>query len=84
MANSDLLYELADGNPGAFSVVSQLESKELRALKRTSLRGSDIWIGYRDICGEDMVKFTEMIKDETLFDAVAATPDWKFMHENEK
>jgi len=78
MSGSNLMYELAEGNPGALSVVSRLDYAELAKLIRTDLRGSLIWIGYKDICNEDMSILNQKIIDGTIEGLVHDTPDYKY------
>lgn len=76
------MYELAEGNPGALSVVSRLDFVDLEALKETDLRGSMIWVGYKDICGEDIAVFKNKIADRTIEKLVHKTPDYKWLMKN--
>ena len=66
----DTLVELSDGIPGAISVLVECmngghQSTVLR-LKDLGIRGSAIWILYKDRCKCDLQKMVEM---------VAVTPD---------
>lgn len=68
----DALTTLAQGNPGALTAMSALVKDseftpvDLAILQAAQLRGSDIWIGYKDICGYDIAKFRQMLSDHTL------------------
>lgn len=78
MSGSNLMYELAGGNPGALSVVGRLDFAGLTQLKQTDLRGSMIWVGYKDICGEDIELFKDKIFDHSIEGLVHETPDYKY------
>ena len=57
----DLAILMCEGNPGALSVIMQLIQSEntiaLLNLDDMNIRGTQIWIGYKDYCGEDINKF---------------------------
>lgn len=78
MAGSNLMYELANGNLGAWTVVSQLDYAHLEQLNHTEVRGSMIWVGYKDICKQDIEAFKRKLSDGSLEVLVMATPDWKY------
>lgn len=82
MSGSNLMYELSEGNPGALNVVSHLDYRELAILVRTQLRGSMIWVGYKDICKEDIETFKEKIDNGSIESLVKETPDWDFFVKN--
>lgn len=80
MVGSSLMYSLADGNPGALTVVSKLNWVDLIALDKTMIRSSMIWVGFKDICKEDIKEFKKKLHNNTLQDAVMKTPDWKYLY----
>lgn len=80
MAGSQLMYELSEGNPGALSVVSRLDYRHLALLKHMGISGQFIWIGYKDICDEDIEKFKLKIEDGSIEKEVKATNDWEYYH----
>lgn len=49
--------ELCLGNIGAAKVLSMLSPKEVVMLERTDLKGSEIWVEYKDNCEEDIYLF---------------------------
>ena len=60
---------LAEGNPGGLTILARiLESRGLVGfdtllhLDDMNIRGSQIWIGYKDYCKEDLNKFVEAVK----------------------
>ena len=72
--NSDttlnVLLKLAEGNPGAISVLKQMLSSPdpmssmlFVVLEDMNMRGSQIWVGYKDHCGENLEKFMQCLKD---------------------
>lgn len=67
---------LAEGNPGAASVIGKvLENSEfglidLAHLDDDDIYGADIWIGYKDVCKQDLGNFLEMARNHTLKNAI--------------
>lgn len=64
----DLAIKMGEWNPGGLNVVMQLLKMEdgwmrLLDLDDMNIRGSQIWVGYKDHCGEDINKFIEAIKN---------------------
>ena len=62
------LMKMAEGNPGAISVLYDLMPKEhavicLLHLDDMNIRGSKIWIGYKDFCNSDIDLFYTLIMD---------------------
>ena len=82
MTNDTDIYHLSEGNPGALSVLMQLDFNHLVALNRTDLRGSMIWVAYKDICAEDITTLRREIEAGTIEDKVKATPEWEYYSEN--
>lgn len=63
-AMMEKVIELAEGNPGAITVLAQLQSMpELidYLLYETNKRGPDIWVLYKDMCHEDIEAFCMLI-----------------------
>lgn len=61
MAPMDAIVEMADGNPGATHVMSQLLQPNLVdglmnicRLDDLELYGPDIWLAYKNICNSDI------------------------------
>ena len=60
----EMLYEMSEGNPGALDVLGQLVAHKTQNwagglglilnLDTHRIYGSDIWVLYKDICGEDI------------------------------
>ena len=57
----DVLVELAEGNPGALSVLLEIcgagRSELLLKLREAGVKGSAIWTTYKDENGEDLESF---------------------------
>ena len=68
MSPMDIMFKLSEGNPGAINVMGQMLQEEVGFLYILSLDdmnmwGSQIWVGYKDYCGEDIKKFIEAVKN---------------------
>ena len=63
----DLAVLLSEGNPGGLSVVMQIlngpQPLALLSMDDMNIRGTQIWVGYKDYCGEDIDKFLKCLKD---------------------
>lgn len=64
MITEDRIAKLADGNPGALSVVIQaieenvlFATSGLERLDKAGIRGSDIWVLFKDICESNLFAF---------------------------
>ena len=69
----DLMVKMSEGNPGALSVLVKLMATDdpldimlVLHLDDMNIRGAQIWIGYKDHCGEDIEKFKEAIRNRDL------------------
>ncbi len=65
----DVLEKMSNGNPGALNVLNRIiDKKEEQGFKlilkmdSLGLRGSSIWICYKDYCKKDIDKFISEIK----------------------
>lgn len=61
---------MSEGNPGALSVICQILKADpvegfmtLLNLDDMNIRGVQIWLGYKDHCGEDIEKFIKCAND---------------------
>jgi len=57
----DAIIKMSEGNPGAISAMAQLLKKTggvafLTALDNLETYGPRIWMLYKDVCGQDIVK----------------------------
>lgn len=66
----DTLLAMAEGNPGAGTVLGEMMNGEDPAgltlvlhLDDMNIRGTQIWIGYKNHCGSDLKVFLQAIKD---------------------
>ena len=58
----DVQVRMAEGNPGAASVIGKIMHDSdgpftLMHLDDMNIRGSQIWVGYKDHCNEDIDEF---------------------------
>lgn len=63
----ELIKTMSEGNPGAMRVLMELLKTNdsiilLLHLDDMNIRADQIWIGYKDYCGEDLDKFVTAIK----------------------
>lgn len=64
----DVLVLLSEGNPGAARVLVEIYKDgpdgflALMDLDDMNIRGSQIWLGYKDFAGQDLGKFISAIK----------------------
>lgn len=68
----DAIVKMSDGNPGAVTVIGQLLTMEpadgliaLLHLDDMQLYGSDIWVAYKDVCGQDIKLFYQRVCKRT-------------------
>ena len=74
----ELVTKLGEGNPGAMNVIMSMINKnpaaflQLLSLDDMNIRGSQIWVAYKDYCGESIDLFLDAVKkrDETMIEAV--------------
>lgn len=65
-SDSMLLEKMGEGNPGAISVLGRLMIvptglMSILDLDDMNIRGSQIWVAYKDYCGEDIDLFTQSL-----------------------
>lgn len=65
----DVIVKMSEGNPGAINVLIQLYDPkdpetvfEMLQLDDMNIRGSQIWVGFKDFAGGDMKKFRAAIR----------------------
>ena len=82
MSLLDVLVLMSEGNPGAITVLNKvLEAQPemgfltLLSIDDMNLRGSQIWVAYKDHCKEDILLFLELIRerDQAMVDAINAS-----------
>lgn len=66
----DMLLQMGEGNPGALSILSKLWQlpgpdalMSILDLDDMNMRGSQIYVAWKDYCGEDMEKFKDSIRN---------------------
>ncbi len=83
MSVMDAAIAISEGNPGAASVCGQLLQDpsgmgllDLCHLDDMALYGPNIWIGYKDICKEDIDLFREKIRNRSIKAEVKNSPHY--------
>ena len=74
----DIFVVMSEGNPGAIDVLFQIIKKEplgimsVLNLDDMNIRGTQIWLGYKDYCDGNLDDFIELVskRDETLVEAI--------------
>jgi len=76
---TDLMVLMSEGNPGAVTVMVAMIKEDpslgmihIISLDDMNIRGTQIWIGYKDYCDKDIKKFIEAIKkrDPAMVDVI--------------
>lgn len=83
----DLIIKMSEGNPGAVSVLVEMAKAKgvdvlwlILGLDDMNIRGSQIWVGFKDRCGGDLGVFEQAIKDrdpEMVAAINRACPEWE-------
>lgn len=68
---TESLAKMADGNPGAVTVLLQLmpmENGVMKVIHLDSIKiyGSDIWVLYKNCCGEDINKLVHVLNENRM------------------
>jgi hypothetical protein len=63
----ELIIKMSEGNPGAINVLLALSQEpdgfwDILELNRQGVKGSLIWMRYKDVCGEDIDALRENIR----------------------
>lgn len=76
----NIILAMIEGNMGAANVLSQVGEKHgfeglidvIADLDDMNIRGTQIWIGYKDYCGEDLESFMESVcdRDKDMIQAI--------------
>lgn len=73
----DALTKLAEGNPGAVTVLAKLTRRDAFGfiqccrLDDLGIYGPHIWMCYKDLCGEDIETLYSLLENEKLASAIA-------------
>ena len=67
----DMIAVMSEGNPGAISVLTQISKKDVATrgfvdilhLDDMNIRGSQIWVAYKDFAKEDIDVLIKALKD---------------------
>ena len=74
-----LLVQMSEGNPGAAGVLADLIKDDPEGgfmkvlhLDDMNIRGSQIWVGYKDHCGQDLEVFKKALvdRDQAMVDTI--------------
>lgn len=90
----ELVVAMAEGNPGAMRVILDLlqgagggSFMEVLILDDMNIRGTQVWIAFKDFAKEDMATFVAAIRkrDAEMIrvvneEGVAGNHDWKALH----
>ena len=75
----EVLTLMSEGNPGAANVLGQMMQKDpdtglikILHLDDMNIRGTQIWLGFKDHCGQDMERFMQAIldRDQQMVDEI--------------
>ena len=72
----DALIIMSEGNPGGLVVLGELAKREaylqIMNLDAMNMRGSQIWVAYKDYCGQDIDLLIQKIdeRDPAMLDKV--------------
>ena len=69
----DIMFIMSEGNPGAATVLSKIIETltvdgimTVLSLDDMNIRGTQIWIGYKDFCHENLNEFIGAIKNRSI------------------
>lgn len=78
----EVVEKMVEGNPGAITVIMKILDRKhdpmsmmvVLMLDDMNIRGPQIWVGYKDFCGQDIEVFVKKIKarDQGMVDAINA------------
>jgi hypothetical protein len=66
-SGQDLVLKMSEGNPGAISVLMRLLGGDPQSVMRIldlddmNMRGSQIWVAFKDYAGQDLGAFTDAL-----------------------
>ncbi len=90
MSIENMIKALVDGNPGATSACVKIlthtedsDALDLLRLDAAGIYGPNIWIAYKDICGQDVAKMQIMLRSGELETALKANPEFQYYKERE-
>lgn len=71
----DAIVAMSDGNPGALTALSEIAKTpmgfiDICHLDDAEIYGSDIWVGYKNVCDYDVEKMIAMARNRTLKKAI--------------
>ena len=70
MSVVDVMMLMSEGNPGAISVMAEILKKDpanglmyILDLDDMNIRGTQIWVGYKDYCNQNLDEFMKCVGD---------------------
>jgi hypothetical protein len=86
---NERVIRMSKGNPGALRVMMDLAGMGssfdyLAALDEMSIYGSDIWLCYKDVCGQSIFHLMDEIRNRTIKEKLYQLPDKIWEMENSK
>lgn len=69
MTPLDAMMLMSEGNPGALTVMANILKQGgdsftvFLDMDDMNIRGTQIWVGYKDHCGQDLEKFVKCCRD---------------------
>ena len=75
MERQELVMKVCEGNPGCMSIMTQIIGTSNGWNRGTKIhdlgfRGPFIWLIYKDLLGEDLVKLGQLLDDNQLEDEI--------------
>ena len=77
MTTIDLIVMMSEGNPGAVKVLADIMQTKnglltVLTLDDMNIRGTQVWVGYKDHCGQDINRFMEAIhkREQAMIDCI--------------
>jgi len=70
----NMLVDMSKGNPGGATVLVKLFEgvkpedalKDIEILNEAGIYGGNLWIGFKDLCNQDIEEFRKKLHDEDL------------------
>lgn len=85
--SSGLISEISRGNGGALHVLVELTRNFgpglMEPLQKSGILGPEIWLLYKDICGEDMNKFSQVLVDGSALEKLSGCKYSSFYKEKQ-
>lgn len=77
----DQLVRMSKGNPGGATVLAKLfegvdleeAKKDVNTLDEAEIYGGNLWIGFKDLCSQDIEQFRKKLKEDDLVEQIKKT-----------